>query len=161
MKEIQKAPAFSKEAIGLGLLPYLSKMPITFVLIRSTMSGDSHHAAFDAGIEVLKQFPGNKRGRPNLGTLSRTGLSMYPVADSKNIDETRYLREPQQFKSKDPLGQPADMRAFRNISQSLFHSPNPVSDRPSAMLSIDCSDRRVLIQLLKTILGRLLFYGVK
>ena len=137
MKEIQKAPAFSKEAIGLGLLPYLSTMPITFVLIRSTMSGDSHHVALDAGIEVLKQFPGNKRGRPNLGTLSRTGLSMYPVADSKNIDETRYLREPQQFKSKDPLGQPADMRAFRNISQSLFHSPNPVSDRSSAMLSIE------------------------
>ena len=62
---------------------------------------------------------------------------MYPVADSKNVDETRYLNEPKPFKSKDPLGQPADMRAFRNISQSLFHSPNPVSDRSSAMLSIE------------------------
>ena len=101
------------------------------------MSGDSHTPAVRAGISVLKEWPGNKRGRPGQGVVSRLGLTMYPVADMANTDDTRYLQEPQNFKSKDPLGEPANMRAFRNISQSLFHSPNPVSDRSSAMLSLE------------------------
>ena len=101
------------------------------------MSGESHTPAVRAGISVLKEWPGNKRGRPGQGVVSRLGLTMYPVADMANTDDTRYLQEPQDFKSKDPLGEPANMRAFRNISQSLFHSPNPVSDRSSAMLSLE------------------------
>ncbi len=101
------------------------------------MSGDSHTGAVTAGISILKEWPGNKRGRPGQGVVSQTGLTMYPVADQKNIDDTRFMRPPKPFKSKDPLGEPADARMFRNISQSKFHSPNPVNDKSSAMLSLE------------------------
>ena len=53
------------------------------------MSGDSHTPAVRAGISVLKEWPGNKRGRPGQGVVSRLGLTMYPVADMANTDDTR------------------------------------------------------------------------